>query len=78
MDDLKISETTEDGTEYPSLECSGEATNFVEIIVHDSGVGYARRALDVDEVRQLRDWLNEWIRRNTDADWPIRRNKVTG
>ena len=61
MDNLRISETTADGTEYLSLECSSTVTNFVDIIVHDSDVGYARRALDVDEARQLRDWLTGWI-----------------
>ena len=71
MDNLILYDTDPDD---PFL--LAEAASTAVLLTLDTGNAVASVAMDVDEVRQLRDWLNEWIRRNTDADWPIRRNEV--
>jgi transposase-like protein len=71
MDNLILYDTDPDD---PFLVAEAAAT--VVLLTLDTGNAIASVALGVDEVHQLRDWLNEWIRRNTDADWPIRHTEV--
>ncbi len=63
MENLEILYPHDDPTADvdPTLRIETETPGWITLTLYDSDVGYARRSLDADEARQLRDWLNGWI-----------------